>query len=448
MQATPRQTLSVSQLAALIRGVLEDSFASVWVEGEVSGYKAMPSGHWYFALKDASAELKVAMFKGRNVYSQIAPKNGERLRVRGRVTIYDARGELQMIADQLESAGAGDLQREFEARKARLQAEGLFDAAHKRALPSIPHRIAVLTSPQGAAISDVMAVLTRRFPLLQVELWPSLVQGEQAAQQLLARVQEIKSVAERYDLLLITRGGGAAQDLFCFNDEALVRALAQFPIPVVSAIGHEVDFTLVDFVADVRAATPSAAAELIAPDQQRFYQHLQQLALRMQRNVHTAIEQRTFRLERALRLLQALAPMQRMQADRLRLQNARQRLLGAMRIALQRKLSALSTLTQALNAHDPNPKLQLYQQRLAQLQPRLLRAWRDTSARSEQALQHLQQRLHTLSPERTLERGYALVLREQNVISDVASLQTDERLTLRMRDGQRAIRVLPTTKSK
>ena len=432
-----RPTLSVSQLAALIRGVLEDSFSSVWVEGEVNGFKPMPSGHWYFTLKDQDSTLKVAMFKGRNLYSKVAPVNGEKLRVRGRVTLYDARGELQMVAEQVEAAGSGLLQRAFEEAKARLQAEGLFDADKKRALPLFPRKIAVLTSPQGAAISDVLAVFARRFPMLIVEIWPSLVQGDEAVSQLRQRVAEIASVANRYDLLLITRGGGSAQDLACFNDETLARQLARFPIPVVSAVGHEIDFSLIDFVADVRAATPSAAAELIAPDAARLHAQLQQSAARMRKFVQGRFEQRQFRLEQSYRLLQACSPVKRISGDAARLTHARALLQRALQGRLTLLLQRLRSDALRLSSCDPQPGLARSRQRLANARIALERQLQLKLGESQRAMDRLASQLRALSPQRTLERGYAIVTDAASgqIYARAAQIDGPIALRLRMADG-------------
>lgn len=432
-----RPTLSVSQLAALIRGVLEDSFTSVWVEGEVNGFKPMPSGHWYFTLKDQDATLKVAMFKGRNLYSKIAPVNGEMLRVRGRVTLYDARGELQMVAEQVEAAGSGQLQRVFEEAKARLQAEGLFDAERKRALPAFPRRVAVLTSPQGAAISDVLAVFARRYPLMHVEIWPSLVQGDEAIIQLRQRVAEIASVSGRYDVLLVTRGGGSAQDLACFNDEMLARQLAGFPIPVVAAVGHEIDFSLIDFVADVRAATPSAAAELIAPDRQRLQAQLAQSEGRIRRIVQGRLEQHQFRLEQRYRLLQACSPAAIISRNNARLAHAKLLLQRALQGRFAQLLQRLKNDAARLNSADPGPVLQRNRQRLTSVRVALEKAVNLILNDARRTLMQTDSQLRALSPERTLERGYAIVqdAASGQIYSRAAQISAPAALQLRMADG-------------
>ena len=334
-QEGPNQgSLSVGALLALAKNLLEESFLGLWVEGEVTNYRPAASGHWYFTLKDApstgsrnatapaAAELKVAMFRGRNLYAAVAPENGMRVRVRGRLTVYEARGELQLVAEQIEDAGAGAAARAFELLKAKLAAEGLFDAGRKRALPLMPRRIALVSSPTGAAVHDFLTVLARRFPATQVEIWPVLVQGELAAAQICTALAGIAQFADRYDVLVLTRGGGSAQDLASFNDEALVRAVARSPVPVVVAVGHEIDFTLCDFAADLRAATPTAAAELITPDQHKIRSELTARLNILRRLIARVLEPRQQKLDYTRRLLDAHAPQQRISTARERLARA------------------------------------------------------------------------------------------------------------------------------
>ncbi|MCY7353892.1 MAG: exodeoxyribonuclease VII large subunit, partial [Lysobacter sp.] len=259
--------LTPIQLNALARDLLEGSFPLIWVEGELCNVSRPASGHLYFTLKDARAQVRCALFKPKSQWLKFAPRDGLRVLARGRLTLYEARGDYQLILDHMEEAGEGALRRAFDELKARLTAEGIFDDARKRALPPYPKRIAVITSPSGAAVRDVVSVLSRRFPLLDVEILPVPVQGETAAAQITTMLRRADASA-RYDLLLVTRGGGSLEDLWAFNDEQLTRAIADCRTPVVSAVGHETDFSLADFAADLRAPTPSVAAELIAPNAQ------------------------------------------------------------------------------------------------------------------------------------------------------------------------------------
>jgi len=275
-----RQILSPSQLNSLARDLLEGAFPLVWVEGELGNLSRPGSGHLYFTLKDARAQVRCALFKPKSQWLTFVPREGLRVLARGRLTLYEARGDYQLILDSLEEAGEGALRRAFEELKQKLTLEGLFETERKRPLPAFVRRLAVLTSPSGAAVRDVLSVLARRFPLLHVDVLPVPVQGEGAPAQLVTMLQRAYR-SGRYDTILLARGGGSLEDLWAFNDERLVRAIAQSPVPVVSAIGHETDFSLSDFVADVRAPTPSVAAELLVPSAQDLRARLRQLQRRV-----------------------------------------------------------------------------------------------------------------------------------------------------------------------
>jgi exodeoxyribonuclease VII large subunit len=275
-----RQILSPSQLNTLARDLLEGAFPLVWVEGELGNLSRPGSGHLYFTLKDARAQVRCALFKPKSQWLNFVPREGLRVLARGRLTLYEARGDYQLILDSLEEAGEGALRRAFEELKQKLTLEGLFETERKRPLPAFVRRLAVLTSPSGAAVRDVLSVLARRFPLLHVDVLPVPVQGEGAPAQIVTMLQRAYR-SGRYDTILLARGGGSLEDLWAFNDERLVRAIAQSPVPVVSAIGHETDFSLSDFVADVRAPTPSVAAELLVPSAQDLRARLRQLQRRV-----------------------------------------------------------------------------------------------------------------------------------------------------------------------
>ena len=275
------EVLTPSQLNTLARSLLEDAFPLVWVEGELGNLSRPASGHLYFTLKDARAQVRCALFKPKSQWLKFVPRDGLRVLARGRLTLYEQRGDYQLVLDHMEEAGEGALRRAFEELKARLAAEGLFDPARKRPLPAFVRRLGVVTSPSGAAVRDVLSVLARRCPLLEVEVLPVPVQGANAAAQVAAMLRRA-AASGRYDALLLTRGGGSLEDLWAFNDEALARAIAASPVPVVSAVGHETDFTLADFAADVRAPTPSVAAELLVPDGDELRRRVATLQSRMQ----------------------------------------------------------------------------------------------------------------------------------------------------------------------
>lgn len=445
-------SLSVAALLALAKNLLEESFLGLWVEGEVSNYRPAASGHWYFTLKDAPstgtrgaamagvAELKVAMFRGRNLYASVAPENGMLVRVRGRLTVYEARGELQLVAEAIEDAGAGAAARAFELLKAKLAAEGLFDAGRKRALPIFPKRIALISSPTGAAVHDFLIVLARRFPLVRVEIWPVLVQGDLAAAQMCAALAGIAQLQGRYDVIVLTRGGGSAQDLSCFNNEALVRAVAAAAVPVVVAVGHEIDVSLCDFAADLRAATPTAAAELITPDQVKLRTELKARLQLLRRLIASVLEPRQQRLDYTRRLLDVHAPQQRLNAALERLQRARVALQRAGMNSQNLARDRLNTLRTRLAAQHPGTQLQSSTVKLATLHTRLAQLTGQNIARLQHRLALSGAALAGLSPRRTLERGYVLVraldgAHVGRVLSSVVQVSRPGEICLSFHDG-------------
>ena len=356
MNATARDVLTPSQLNALARDLLEDTFPLVWVEGELGNVTRPASGHLYFTLKDARAQVRCAMFKPKSTWLKFQPREGLRVLARGRLTLYEARGDYQLILDTLEEAGEGALRRAFEELKNKLAAEGLFAAERKRPLPAHLHRLAVITSPTGAAVRDVLSVLGRRFPLLEVDVLPSLVQGEGAAAQIASLLRRA-GASGRYDAVLLTRGGGSLEDLWAFNDEALARAIAASPVPVVSAVGHETDFSLADFAADLRAPTPSAAAELLVPDRRDLQARIQNLQRRLSMLQTHRLRDAMQRVDRASLRLQALRPQARLQALCLRQQQAQRRLRAAWRELLERRHARLRHAAAVLRATQPRQKL-------------------------------------------------------------------------------------------
>src|SRR5271167_2003565 len=290
-----RDVYSVSRLNREVRVLLERGFASLWLEAEISNFSRPSSGHWYFSLKDAAAQVRCAMFRQRNMLCSFTARDGQKVLVRARIGLYEPRGEYQLIVDHMEDAGLGALKRLFEELSAKLKQEGLFDAERKRPLPSLPRRIGIITSPTGAAVRDILHVLARRFPAAAVLIYPVAVQGAQAAPEIIAALKLAGRRAE-CDVLILARGGGSLEDLWAFNDEALARAIAASPIPVVSGIGHEVDVTIADFAADVRAPTPSAAAEIVVPDADEWLASLSRLGQRLQRALRHGMDAQRERL--------------------------------------------------------------------------------------------------------------------------------------------------------
>lgn len=428
---------TVSQLNRLARMLLEDHFPAVLVEGEISNFACPASGHWYLTLKDAGGQLRCAMFRNRNMFVRLKPKDGMRVLVRGKLSLYEGRGDYQLILDQMEETGAGALRRAFEQLQARLQAEGLFDAARKRALPTLPRHLAVLTSPTGAAIHDVLSVLKRRCPGLPVTIVPIPVQGAQAAADIIAALQLVnrrQGCLADVDLVLLTRGGGSLEDLWCFNDEGLARAIAASELPVISAVGHEVDFTIADFVADLRAPTPSAAAELLSPHQDSWRQSVQVLQGKLfylQRQQLANLRQHLLRTRKRLQ-----HPGRRLQEQAQRLDELELRLRRGMQQHLQQQRSQLRLLRQGLALHAPDRQLALLQQRLAGLPPRLLRAWRTSLQTWRNALQARAHALETVSPLATLARGYSITsTSDGKILRSCEALQPGATIRTRLAGG-------------
>jgi exodeoxyribonuclease VII large subunit len=437
-----RPVLRPAQLNALARDLLEGSFASVWVQGEISNFSRPASGHIYFTLKDDRAQVRCALFRQKAAWLRFAPRDGALVLVRGRLTLYEARGDYQLVLEHMEEAGEGALRAAFEALKSRLAAEGLFDAERKRALPRLPRRLGVLTSPSGAAVRDILHVLGRRFPMLEVEVLPVPVQGASAAAEIRAMLERA-GASGRYDVLLLARGGGSLEDLWSFNDEALARAVAASPVPVVSAVGHEIDFSLTDFAADLRAPTPSAAAEMLVPDAAELAAGLaharRRLATAMDR-LSADLAQRT---DRAFLRLRALSPGARLERGGHRLGALRARFDAAHGAALERRLRRLREARLVLDAADPR-------RRLAERSRRAEAALRQQHACGARGLQGRQDRLqalaramHSLSPLGTLARGYAILRDEARggLVRSVHDAMPGRRLLARVADGEFPVQV-------
>jgi exodeoxyribonuclease VII large subunit len=427
------EIFSVSDLNKAAKSLLEGHFPMVFVEGEISNFSVPASGHWYLTLKDEGGQLRTAMFRNRNQRVRFKPRNGLKVLIRGKISLYEARGEYQFIAEHMEEAGEGELRRAFEQLKQRLQADGLFDEARKRALPGLPKHLAIITSPTGAAIRDVLSVLKRRFPALNCTIIPSQVQGEEATAQVVAALALANAFDNPdFDAILLTRGGGSLEDLWTFNTEPVALAIANSRIPVVSAIGHESDFTIADFVADIRAATPSAAAEILAPDQTDWMQQFDGLAQRLTRA-------QSNHLRAAQAAVQSLTR---------RLRNPSQT-LTQMSERLERLQPRLSTAVKRALDHPEIDRLEKQlqtgvEQQLKQAQTRLSSASaRQTELMQRQLidersnLQRLAGQLNALSPLAVMDRGFSLVRNEQQgLISRAAQLQADQTITIDFADGR------------
>ncbi|MBB1061161.1 exodeoxyribonuclease VII large subunit [Marilutibacter spongiae] len=440
---TTPDTLTPSQLNALARNLIEDSFPLVWVEGELGNVSRPASGHLYLTLKDARAQVRCAMFRPKASWLKFQPREGLHVRVRGRLTLYEARGEYQMVLDHMEEAGEGALRRAFDALKARLEAEGLFDPARKRPLPRFPRRIGIITSPTGAAVRDVLSVLARRFPLAEPEVLPVPVQGDEAPPQITAMLRRA-AASGRYDVLLLTRGGGSLEDLWAFNDETLVRAVADSEVPVVSAVGHEVDFSLSDFAADLRAPTPSVAAELLVPSQDDLRQRLRVLATRIQRQQAQRLRDAMQRSDRAALRLNALRPQARLDALRQRQADALRRLQSAWAQRLERERARLRHASIALRGGHPRRRIERLQQRLDALPPRARAALDRRLAQEGLRLRGLARSLEAVSPLATVARGYAILRHEDGrVVRSALDARPGDALDARLVDGELRLRVEP-----
>ena len=350
--APTRDIYSVSRLNREARTLLESALPALWVEGELSNVARPSSGHWYFTLKDSAAQVRCAMFRGANARVRLAPRDGLQVLLRARVSLYEPRGDYQLIADFMEEAGEGALRRRFEELKARLAAEGLFDAGVKRPLPRLPRRIGVITSPTGAAIRDILHILKRRFAAVPVVIYPVPVQGAGAGQEIAAALARANARAET-DVLILARGGGSLEDLWAFNEEVVARAIRASRIPVVSGVGHEIDFTIADFAADVRAPTPSGAAELVVPDGAEWRRALESARARLGVGVRRGVARSSERLTWLLGRLARVHPRERLARRAQRLDELETRLGRALGQRLQLSRARLLTATRTLNAVSP-----------------------------------------------------------------------------------------------
>src|ERR1700678_2871283 len=405
-----RDVYSVSRLNREVRVLLERGFGTLWLEAEISNFARPSSGHWYFSLKDATAQVRCAMFRQRNMLCVFTARDGQKVLVRARIGLYEPRGEYQLIVDHMEDAGLGALKRQCEELSARLSSEGLFAAERKRPLPSLPMRIGVITSPTGAAVRDILHVLARRFPAAAVLIYPVPVQGAQAAAEITAALELAGRRAE-CDVLILARGGGSLEDLWAFNDERLARAIVASPIPVISGIGHEIDFTIADFAADVRAPTPSAAAEIAVPDGEEWLISLSRLAHRLQRGLLRRVEAQRERLRWLIGRAALVSPTARLSQQTQRLDELEQRMFRSLRQILADRRSALGERRSRLWQLSPAAQLRSTAARQAALYARLRAAALARLHLARERLSPLVRTLNAVSPLATLDRGYAIVSR-------------------------------------
>ena len=439
-QPTTETIWSVSALNFEVKTMLQQGLGTLWVEGEISNFACPASGHWYFTLKDAKAQCRAAMFRGRNTRIGFQPQNGQKVLVRAQVSLYEARGEFQLIVDHLEDAGVGELMRRYEQLKAKLAAEGLFDAARKRSLPAHPRRIALITSTTGAAIRDVLSVIARRAPHVPVLVFPTAVQGEAATSEIRTALARVRAHGG-CDVLLLVRGGGSLEDLWCFNDEQLARDLAEFPLPVVTGVGHEIDFTIADFVADLRAPTPSVAAESITPDRNELMLGIDDRVARMHGQIGLRLQQARERLGFLGRALDQQHPARQVEQFRQRLQQGYSRLCERLQLRLGEDRHHLQLCRSMLMQADPRLRIDRHRGRLERLLDDHQAAMQKTLLLARHKLSLQSRALDTLSPLKTLGRGFATVSKDDRLVTAASQLKRDDDIEIRFADGTTRARV-------
>ncbi|MDE2235673.1 MAG: exodeoxyribonuclease VII large subunit [Gammaproteobacteria bacterium] len=442
LESGGRRVLSVSQLNRAAHDLLEGGFPLIWVEGELSNVSRPGSGHVYFSLKDSAAQVRCALFRNRALGLRFKPADGVHVLVHARVSLYEARGDFQLIIEHMEEAGHGALQRAFEELKLKLAKAGWFDAARKQPLPAMPRSIGVVTSPSGAALRDILSVIRRRFALARVIVYPVPVQGEGSAQKIADMIRTAGKRAE-CDVLIVARGGGSLEDLWSFNEEVVARAIFESQIPVVSGVGHEIDFTIADFVADVRAPTPTGAAELVTPDSSAWLRNLEQTRRQLLQLLSALIAGMRERLDWCLARLQHLHPARLVRERFQRLDELEMRLRQALRALLFSRQASLQALQSRLHQHSPAQVLALLSNRCRSDAQRLAYAARQYLTSREHRLMMAARGLETMSPLATLGRGYAILTDADSgtVIASVQAARQGQRVHARLSDGRLSARI-------
>jgi len=439
--AADRSIFTVSELNNAVARLLEQEFAWIWVEGEISNLATPASGHIYFTLKDASAQVRCAMFRNRNRGLGFKPENGTKVVVRCKVSLYAVRGDYQLIVDQMEQAGAGELQRKYEQLKQKLAAEGLFSEDRKQAIPEIPSCIGVITSRSGAAIRDVLSVIARRFPSVPVKLYPVPVQGEEAAPAI-CRALDLAQRHEACDVLLLVRGGGSLEDLWPFNEESVARAMFECSIPIVSGVGHEVDITIADFVADYRAATPTAAAEHVTPDQQAWMQTLDWYQSRLEQLIDARVQRLTEKLSWLRVRLSQQHPLRQLQRIRERVHEIEQRMQITTSYSIRSEADRLQHLHTRLLACTPVPAIRQHHSTVERLQQRMRFSLTTAIETRKARFNSLASTLNAISPLQTMSRGYSITSTlEGRTVTDSDSVMTNQRIRTRLHKGQLVSRI-------
>jgi exodeoxyribonuclease VII large subunit len=436
-----KKIYTVSELAFEAKAFLERQFLDVWVQGEVSNFRHPHSGHYYFTLKDRDSQVKAVCFRTHNRYFKFKPEDGLSVLVRGRASLYEARGDFQLVVDYMEPAGMGTLQYAFEQLKKKLSAEGLFDPARKKPLPSFPRRIAVVTSPMGAAIQDILRILKRRSRHIHVLIYPARVQGDGAAEEI---TQGVRYLGERRDIdvIIVARGGGSLEDLAPFNDERLARAITQSGIPVISAVGHEIDFTICDFVADLRAATPSAAAEIVSQTQEELCGRIENLLRGARQDTLLIIERKRSALERAASNRAFASAESRLSSIAQRLDDFTLRMQGACRRNVERGSDRLGRAQERLGRVDLGRMLDRGREELELGLKNLEHGVRHVLGQRRADFETLGANLHAYSPLGVLQRGYAIVRKEnRQIVKSVRDVHVGEDVRVHLHQGELTCRI-------
>ncbi len=428
-----RQILSVSQLNRLAKSTLEQ-LPLLWIEGEISNFANPSSGHWYFTLKDKNAQVRCAMFRNRNQAVRFRATQGTQVLVRAKISLYEGRGDYQIIVEHMEEAGLGRLHREFERLKQKLSDQGLFETQKKQTIPQWPLHIGVITSPTGAAIKDVCSVLKRRCPGLAITVVPTSVQGNQAADE----IRQALHLAENsglFDVILLTRGGGSLEDMWCFNDESLANAIYECPIPIVSAVGHEIDYTIADFVADVRAPTPSAAAEILSPDVRELKEKLDTQITKLTTCIQHSINSK--KLEVSHLRAQLKHPGERLENQSQKLDSLEIRMHNVLHNQLNKHKQSIIYANRRLATNSPEKRLQQQSHWLLSNEKRLTRQINQLLSNQQKLLTSAGKQLNSISPLNVLNRGYALVSDDQSkIVTDTSQVEINDTVNVRLANGQ------------
>ncbi|QMD47025.1 exodeoxyribonuclease VII large subunit [Citrobacter freundii] len=426
---------TVSRLNQTVRLLLEQEMGQVWISGEISNFTQPSSGHWYFTLKDDTAQVRCAMFRNSNRRVTFRPQHGQQVLVRANITLYEPRGDYQIIVESMQPAGEGLLQQKYEQLKAKLQAEGLFDQQYKQPLPSPAHCVGVITSKTGAALHDILNVLKRRDPSLPVIIYPTAVQGDDAPGQIV-RAIELANMRGECDVLIVGRGGGSLEDLWSFNDERVARAIFASRIPVVSAVGHETDVTIADFIADLRAPTPSAAAEIVSRNQLELLRQIQHGQQRLEMAMDYYIANRTRRFTQLHHRLQQQHPQLRLARQQTVLERLRQRMNFALENKIKQANQRQQRVSQRLSQQNPQPRIYRAQTRIQQLEYRLAENIRARLGAQRERFGNVVTHLEAVSPLSTLARGYSVTTAtDGKVLKQTKQVKTGDVLTTRLSDG-------------